>query len=243
MVAVVAAAAILALAPALPPDILPSDADGSEVGEATEVAAEVEQVFDKKGRIEFNMHIQKAPFGPGLGVNISPHDGITLLIGRVKSGPVKNWNRDRGTDALDVVQRGDRIVAVNSVSGDAGMLLNTLRAESQLCITISRLMEFKAKVKRHGNEDLGLDLQEVGTEKLLVEAVGPGLVAEGNRRVGVELEIREGDTLQSVDGISNDARRMRAALETLERGREIELLVRRPAKWNPREIISAEIEL
>ena len=83
----------------------------------------------------------------GLGVDLSPHDGVTFLIGRIKPWPFEEWNMQRG-DETNRVSRGDRIIAVNSVSGNSDDILSKMRADHALNFTIYRLLDFMFTFQR-----------------------------------------------------------------------------------------------
>lgn len=169
----------------------------------------------------------------GVGVDISPHDGATRLIGKIKAGPIEKWNNTRGPDAVDVVQRGDRITAVNGATGEANLLLDRMREDSTLHMVIRRLLQFRCALARpqvmHSTQSLGFHVSEAPeSEGLRVDAIEPGSAAmELNRRVGAELEIRPGDIIVEVNDCVGDLVMLRALLDDFK-VRHYILLVRRP---------------
>merc|ERR1712032_254171 len=74
-----------------------------------------------------------------LGMDVDRSDNMTLLIVDVRDGLVKQWNVEHPDDA---VQKGDRIVEVNGVYGNAHAMLLALTEDSlslsESLITIQR---------------------------------------------------------------------------------------------------------
>jgi hypothetical protein len=164
----------------------------------------------------------------GIGVDISPHDGKTLLIGRIKPGPIAIWNANREATAVDRVRRGDRIVEVNGATGDAALLLERMRLDKMLHITIRRLLEIRATLHVTPQNSHGLRYRDDASGSgLLIEAVTHGAAMDVNRRVGAEMEIRPGDLVVSVNGVAGDCRRLRSQL-TDSSARQLQLVLRRP---------------
>lgn len=73
--------------------------------------------------------------GMKLGIDISQHDGRTLLVTEVREGLVQEWNRE---NPLHQVMPGDRIIKVNSCQNSAQKLLNECRKNSVLRIAIKK---------------------------------------------------------------------------------------------------------
>lgn len=81
--------------------------------------------------------------GMKLGVDISQHDGRTLLVTEIREGLVREWNR---VNPCHQVRPGDRIVKVNSCRNSARRLLEECRKNAVLIIAIK-----KAKVRMVGD--------------------------------------------------------------------------------------------
>lgn len=162
--------------------------------------------------------------GRGLGVDLSPHDGVTLLIGRMKLGPLEDWNATRPPGALDLIQRGDRIVAVNGNSGKASSLLERMRADETLAFTLRRLLQFSLTLQRPAAEGFGLSVISAGS-CLRICRVLLGVVQDLNKTNGAELELRRGDEIWEANGVSGTA----AALwSVLKHATEVWVKIRRP---------------
>lgn len=77
--------------------------------------------------------------GIKLGIDISQHDGRTLLVTQIRQGLVQEWNRENPCHQL---RPGDRIIKVNSCQNSARRLLEECRKNVVLRIAIK-----KAKVR------------------------------------------------------------------------------------------------
>lgn len=158
----------------------------------------------------FKLTIEKRSSG-GLGVDLSPHDGSTLLVGQVKPGPLVEWNQRAGPDNPQQVLRGDRVVAVNGVEKNAEDILNRMRVDSVLTFTFRRLLDFNITVPRRHGEPLGLIIADTGST-LKVTRVDAGPVEDTNIRNGAELEVRPGDEICEVNGISGTGQALMAVM-------------------------------
>jgi C-terminal processing protease CtpA/Prc len=176
----------------------------------------------------FTVTVHKS--GKGFGLDISWHDGITLLIGKVKDGPVADWNRREGRIPSDTVMRGDRIIEVNGVSGSSSELLTALRNSTEQTLRIKRLLEFMIVVASKEGETHGLDFDISPVGELLVKRVHRGLVAEANKIARSDNEIRPGDRIVAVNGARAPPRTLIAFLSEIgQRSNEdFELWLRRP---------------
>lgn len=173
---------------------------------------------------EFDVQIEKDT--GGLGLDITAHDGTTMLIGQVKEGPVTRWNSvvTGAGESFQVVRRGDRIVEANDNKGDAAQILAVLRGAKSLGLKISRLMEFRISAfDSQGN--VGLEFDVASGKDLIVKAVNDGTVRHINRKIGAEMELRPGDRILEVNGISGDAQSLG---ELIAKQQTLELLIRRP---------------
>lgn len=70
-----------------------------------------------------------------LGIDISQHDGRTLLVTEIREGIVREWNR---INPCHQVRPGDRIIKVNSCQNNARKLLEECRKNDVLRIIIKR---------------------------------------------------------------------------------------------------------
>lgn len=168
----------------------------------------------------FKVSIEKK--SNGLGVDLSPHDGHTLLVGKLRQGAFHDWNCSRPSGAAEIVRPGDRIVAVNGVTADSEDILSKMREDTFLNFTLRRLLDFTVRVSRSSGEPLGLWVVDTGFT-LRVTNVEKGPAENANRSHGAEL-IVTGDEIYSANGVSSSGS---AIQRVLKNASAVDLKVRR----------------
>lgn len=176
--------------------------------------------------VEFEARIDKA-HGESLALVISAYDGRTLLVGKVKDGPVERWNSQQCQRPELRIRRGDRITAVNGFAGDSDELLRAARADV-LALTVRRLLEFSVTLEHHsGSAPLNLEFDDFEAGGCVVTGISKGLVSAANQRTSADREVRPGDAILRVNGADTHCaatvRRLTSDFGTLE------LRLRRPA--------------
>lgn len=98
--------------------------------------------------------------GMKLGIDISQHDGRTLLVTEIRDGLVKEWNRE---NPCHQVRPGDRIIKVNSCANCARKLLEACRQDGVLRIAIKRakVRSGAADQRRHEKQNHSHQLKVV----------------------------------------------------------------------------------
>lgn len=154
---------------------------------------------DPEDYVEFDAALDKTG-GRRLGLDISAYDGTTLLIGKVKPGPVEKWNLENAGRSERVICRGDRVVEVNGVSRDSDGLLGAARADF-LNVKIRRLMAFTVTIEYNGFDALGLQFADApGGQGVVVSLVERGVAEETNELNPADVEIRPGDRVIQFNG-------------------------------------------
>mmetsp|Transcript_105700 Transcript_105700/g.252132 ORF Transcript_105700/g.252132 Transcript_105700/m.252132 type:complete len:306 (+) Transcript_105700:122-1039(+) len=127
---------------------------------------------------EFQVIVERAP-GSSLGLNLDALDGQSLIISAVKAGPVRAFN-EKQDDEDNMLQCGDSIVEVNGARGSSQGLLEHLKVDTELILTIKRPISFTISIAR-AYAPLGLQVEHApnGTS-LLVKTVNPGLIKDWN---------------------------------------------------------------
>lgn len=146
---------------------------------------------------DFEVKVDKD--GEELGLDVLHEDNETLLISRIKDGPLQSWNASHPDFC---VQQGDRIVEVNGKRGSSELLIDTIRGERALQLTVRRLLEFIVVVQRPstGNTRLGLDVMQFD-RYLRIEQVGDGPFRCWNDRAGLDRQVRASDFIIEVNGV------------------------------------------
>lgn len=170
---------------------------------------------------EFDIAVEKDRVA---GLDISAHDGITLLIGAVKEGPFSTWNQTVGPNCYEQVRRGDRIIEVNGCSGDSQAVLKAMVESSKLNVRIRRLVEFRVTFEKV--VDLGVEFDETITKDLIITNVVGGHFQQLNKKSKVDMEMRNGDQIAEVNGQSGDAKTL---MDLLEKRGSLDILIRRPS--------------
>jgi len=209
---------------------LPADHD--EVAAPPPAAAEPPQsalrptVDVNEDIFEFDATIEK-PGGEKLGLDISAYDGKTLLVGRVKDGPVERWNSEQGGNYDTQIQRGDRITVINGKTGDSDELLSAARVDVLRC-RVRRLVEFTVMLcPKTGGEAVNVDFDDSLEGHVIVQRVVDGLASRTNKRNTADLEIRQGDKVISVNGTEvTTAQECKKATSIVG---DVEFRLRRPA--------------
>eukprot|EP00927_Polykrikos_kofoidii_P041655 TRINITY_DN35506_c0_g2_i1.p1 TRINITY_DN35506_c0_g2~~TRINITY_DN35506_c0_g2_i1.p1 ORF type:complete len:261 (+),score=40.39 TRINITY_DN35506_c0_g2_i1:93-875(+) len=133
----------------------------------------------------------------------------SLLILRVRNGPVKDWN-DKNSPNFRV-RHLDRIIEVNDMRGDSLRMKEVIKAErGTLNMTIKRPMEFKINLvkgfKGHAAK-IGLDIVHSAMESLLIKRVKEGMINDWNSRNPMN-GVRVGDRIVEINGERGDSQRL-----------------------------------
>lgn len=197
--------------------------------------------------VEFNVTVDKSG-GQKLGLEISAHDGRTLLVGKVKNieSPVSRWNAQQSIAQLRIY-RGDRLVAINDASGNSDSILEAQSADV-LTMKVRRLLEFTVSIDLlEGGESLGLDFEDVGSGVVAVSHMQsqvnglPSLAHQKNVLNSADLEIRVDDVVVQVNGAdATDAESIRRVASKLG---ALEFRLRRPAPAALELILTVHVSL
>lgn len=148
--------------------------------------------------IEFEASLDKSG-GEKLGLDISAYDGKTLLVGKVKTGPVERWNAQHAGQWDKCICRGDRIIVINGVRGDSDELLGAARADV-LNVTVCRRIEFVVSIEHNGNDNFGLAFHDSPNLLVIISRVDEGIAEDTNQFNPADMEIRPGDQVLQLNG-------------------------------------------
>jgi hypothetical protein len=84
---------------------------------------------------ELTVTITKDPTEESLGIDVDLTDDVALVIDKIKSGAVQNWNKANPSQAL---KENDRIVSVNGKRGSAMMMADSVKRNKVLVLAIER---------------------------------------------------------------------------------------------------------
>eukprot|EP00927_Polykrikos_kofoidii_P054184 TRINITY_DN48649_c0_g1_i1.p1 TRINITY_DN48649_c0_g1~~TRINITY_DN48649_c0_g1_i1.p1 ORF type:complete len:280 (+),score=42.53 TRINITY_DN48649_c0_g1_i1:250-1089(+) len=185
-----------------------------------------------------------------LGLDVDWGDGKTLYIKGVKSGVVKDWNRDHPSE---VVRGGDRVIGVNGIADDPDAMLAECRNRGHLTLLI-RGQEDRTSLKAKPRDEPPMVSQDVGPElsaganeslitldtsgqplgievdwvsgcALYIRSMQSGALEDWNTAHDPERAVLPGDTIVAVNGFAGDAAVM---IRHCQNNRRMQLLVRRP---------------
>eukprot|EP00442_Polarella_glacialis_P056630 CAMPEP_0115053660 /NCGR_PEP_ID=MMETSP0227-20121206/3643_1 /TAXON_ID=89957 /ORGANISM="Polarella glacialis, Strain CCMP 1383" /LENGTH=148 /DNA_ID=CAMNT_0002438011 /DNA_START=56 /DNA_END=502 /DNA_ORIENTATION=+ len=82
---------------------------------------------------QFIVLINKVPERKFLGIDVDLSDAVCMMVEEVKDGLVSDWNQ---ANPDKQVVKGDKIIAVNGISGTASDLTEAARAKDELELTV-----------------------------------------------------------------------------------------------------------
>jgi len=89
---------------------------------------------------------------------------------------------------------------VNGKSGSSQLLIDTIRGERALQLTLRRLLEFIVVVQQPGNARLGLEVRQE-ERSLRIQQVWDGPFKCWNDRAALDRQVRTGDFIVEVNGV------------------------------------------
>jgi len=179
-------------------------------------------VSPRQGRTwEFEVTVVKN--GEELGLDVLQQDWQTLLISRVKDGPLMEWNLSHPERS---VCQGDRIIEVNGQRGNSEELIAAIRGGRSLHLMVRRLLEFCVTVWRPvggAGSRLGLEVAQQA-RCLRILQVTDGLLRRWNAGVAFDLRVQAGDSVIEVDGIRGTSAELLWAIQRNEQ-EQLQLVV------------------
>eukprot|EP00927_Polykrikos_kofoidii_P004237 TRINITY_DN11683_c1_g1_i1.p1 TRINITY_DN11683_c1_g1~~TRINITY_DN11683_c1_g1_i1.p1 ORF type:complete len:307 (-),score=45.70 TRINITY_DN11683_c1_g1_i1:282-1202(-) len=155
-----------------------------------------------------------------LGLDVDHADGKSLFVERISAGAVGAHNSNT---ANLVVRSGDRVVGVNGVVGEAWILLNECKMETDLQLDMQRHREYSVVIKKSFGEKLGVDVDTADGTTLKVLEVTGGAVGKWNE-ANLRRDIRPGDKIVGINGVYESQARL---LEECKKSSLMSLKIRR----------------
>lgn len=190
--------------------------------------------------LEFEVTVDKTR-GHSLGIDIDCSDPEHLRVDDVYDGLVGEWNALHPKSA---VRAGDIIKQVNDVAYSQASMVLECKRNAILRIRVQRAKrtqargcgelpwgatagkrddEFEVLLDKSTGSGLGIGVEQIAGSGLVVESIGPGLVAEWNRRHGQDT-VQVGDLIIDVNGVGAD---MGAMVEECKRNARLRCRLRR----------------
>lgn len=173
--------------------------------------------LNEDGPQEFHATIVKCADSNALALDVDAVDGLTLLVKRVKSGPILRWNKGACDSGKDI-RMYDRIVEVNGIRGDAADLLRAIKDDRRVELLIRRPTVFRLGVtKSSPTDELGAGIDSGDGRTLLVVCVKErGLLGEWNKEHW-EVPVRKNDRIVEVNGVRGCSARLLEAIRNAGR--------------------------
>lgn len=161
--------------------------------------------------LEFKATLDKSG-GEKLGLDISAYDGKTLLVGKVKPGPVERWNAQHAGQWDMCILRGDRFIVINDVRDDSDQLLGAARSDV-LNVTMRRCIEFVVTLEYNGSDNFGTAFEDMPDGRVIISRLDEGIADDTNQLNPADMEIRPGDQVLQLNGVDcSNAAAVRTAM-------------------------------
>eukprot|EP00927_Polykrikos_kofoidii_P042298 TRINITY_DN36177_c0_g1_i1.p1 TRINITY_DN36177_c0_g1~~TRINITY_DN36177_c0_g1_i1.p1 ORF type:complete len:295 (+),score=42.95 TRINITY_DN36177_c0_g1_i1:76-960(+) len=167
------------------------------------------------GSNEFEVDIVKPDSGTLIGLSLIPF-GKSLLILGLTAGLIAEWNAKSSRGKA--VQLGDTIVAVNDCRGDPKRMLMVFQRDTILKLIVRLLRasvegDFQVRLARSVPfEPVGIDCA-IHDGSLEVRQVVSGMLPKWNGCAKYDAQVRPGDRVVDVNGVSGCATKMMRALK------------------------------
>jgi len=182
------------------------------------------QEYPKGASAEYLITVNREENKP-LGLDIDSQDGVTCFVDGIRPGPFQAHNDNSKTS--EQLRRGDFIVKVDEVEGDAKKLLKKMTSAATFTVLVRRSEEFGVAVERASTrKPLGLEFSKPLANALIVSKVVPKGPFQAWNGENPEREVRKGDRVVAVCGKRGKAADLQKQLSTLK---QIEVTVLRPA--------------
>jgi len=143
-----------------------------------------------------------------IGISLDIVDGISLVVVAIMLGAVKTWNDAHPGDL--VLEVNDRIMAANSVRGDAHQLLAELKRSMRWNLSVCRPEELRVALERESLVARGRDLRYAASSTSLVISEIEGAFLQWNQRTpGAQISLF--DRIVEMNGVRGSAQELLAA--------------------------------
>jgi len=172
---------------------------------------------------QLTIAIEKVP-GKPLGVDLDTICDSAAYVCGINDGAVAAYNKIKGPERQ--VKVGDYITKVNGVEGNGTALLERMKNDTMLEVTIQRPLIFTIAISRKDTkQSLGVNLSQHAPEtSLLIKEVGKGPVQEWNS-THPALAVRPGDRIVAVGGKRGSSAELVKASKI---SKQLQLVISRP---------------
>merc|ERR1712079_902585 len=172
---------------------------------------------------QLTITIEKVP-GKPLGVDLDIACSSVAYMCGIKDGAVAEYNKIASPETQ--LKVGDYITKVNGVEGNGNALLERMKNDTMLEVTVQRPFIYTIAISRtNSKQPLGVNLNQhsPGTS-LLIKEVGKGPVQDWNS-AHPALAVRPGDRIVAVGGKRGSVAELVKASKV---GKQLQLVISRP---------------
>lgn len=160
------------------------------------------------------VEVLKSSDAEALGMTLDSCDGASLVVESIyPECRMANHNAENQANPSQLISIGDRITALNGITGNISLILGRFRTDTRLKLEVEtpKVIEMSSPVsaKSHGL-DLGVDKRK---KTIYVKSIGEGCVKDWCANHGQE--ISRGDRIVEVNGIAGSAEAVRDEIQTL----------------------------
>lgn len=160
------------------------------------------------------VEIRKSSESEALGVTLDIVEGASVVVETIHPEcRMANHNDENQANPTQLVFVGDRITALNGITGDISLILGRLRNDKDLTLEVEtpKILELflPLSVKSHGL-DLGVDQRK---KTIYVKGIEEGCIREWCASHGQK--ISAGDRIVEVNGIAGSALAVQEQMQTI----------------------------
>jgi hypothetical protein len=187
----------------------------------TEAPKKVEKpVFILK---EFDIDLNKGASGKPLGFELDPLDELTLQVVRVRpDGLLSAYNG--GVDKELQLTPNDCIVEVNGVKGNTDAMVEKLKVDSKLKLSVRRLKPFEVSLDQRLGSVRSCLNRAANSRTVHIKEIAGQAVVDWNQ-ANPELALRVHDRIIQINGLEDDGK---ALVDAVASSTLLKLLVIRP---------------
>mmetsp|Transcript_77112 Transcript_77112/g.218214 ORF Transcript_77112/g.218214 Transcript_77112/m.218214 type:complete len:341 (-) Transcript_77112:149-1171(-) len=160
-----------------------------------------------------------------LGAEFDTQDGVMAQLIELKEGPLLAYNDN--VKPSHQLRPGDFIMEVNGTCGQAVKIVQRMKKEARLEMTVKRPQNFGIVLDKKGTGNpLGIDFLKPTGRALLINGIAQGPLERWNASNGSEAA-RVGDRIVAVNGQGGTAAELLSAIKA---GNRFQLTIERPAE-------------
>lgn len=169
-------------------------------------------------KVKIKLHESEFPRGPPpafectivknhgkvLGLKLDTQDGKTPYVTDVEDGPCSEYNKTAKHERQ--LRKGDFIIAVNNTKDNSNKMLEQIKKDEQLVLSIKRSAELNVVIDReNGKKKLGLEFRDPAGYSLIITKVTANGAVDDWNKANSKKQVRAGDRVVAVAGLGGKA--------------------------------------